>query len=113
MPIYGIYFDTGKDEAKSESKAAIEEIGKLMKALPQLKMLVVGDTDSVGSYDSKVNFWIRRSLSVVKTVVDVHQIAPERLRAAGAGMMSQVATHRTEGGRAKNRRVELVEIVDK
>jgi hypothetical protein len=33
---------------------------------------------------------------------------PERLTAAGAGMMAPVASNDTEEGRAKNRRVELV-----
>jgi len=34
-------------------------------------------------------------------------IAPDRLRAAGAGMIAPVATNDDEAGRAKNRRVEL------
>jgi len=113
VAIYGIYFETGKDEAKSESKAAIEEIGKLMKASPQLKLLVVGHTDSVGSYESNLELSMRRAASVVKAVVEGHSIAPQRLKAAGAGMMAPVVTNRTDGGRAENRRVELVEMIEK
>jgi len=112
VAIYGIHFDTGKDDAKAESKAAIDEIGKLLKESPQLKILVVGHTDSVGSYDYNLDLSMRRSLSVVNAVVKDHGIAPERLKAAGAGMMSPVATNRTDAGRAENRRVELVEIID-
>lgn len=111
VAIYGIYFDTGKDEAKAESQAAIDEIGKLLNESSQLKLLVVGHTDSVGSYDHNLDLSMRRALSVVKAVAASHGIAPERLKAAGAGMMSPVATNRTDSGRAENRRVELVEIV--
>jgi outer membrane protein OmpA-like peptidoglycan-associated protein len=45
----------------------------------------------------------------VKALVSNHGIAEGRLRAAGVGYLAPVATNRTEEGRAKNRRVELVE----
>ena len=55
---------------------------------------------------------MERAEAVVEALVDDHAIARSRLRPAGAGMMSPVTTNRTEQGRAENRRVELVEVVD-
>ena len=46
--VYGINFDTGKSTIKPESAQAIEEIAKLLKADPGLKIHVVGHTDNVG-----------------------------------------------------------------
>ena len=43
--------------------------------------------------------------------VGVRAIIPNRLTPAGAGMVAPVASNRTEDGRAKNRRVEIVERV--
>ena len=46
--LYGIYFDTDKDTIKPESKPTIDEISKLMRDSPQLRLQVVGHTDSTG-----------------------------------------------------------------
>jgi outer membrane protein OmpA-like peptidoglycan-associated protein len=45
---------------------------------------------------------------VIQELTATYGVAATRLRPAGAGMMSPVATNETEAGRAKNRRVELV-----
>jgi len=50
-----------------------------------------------------------RAEAVVKELAGSHAIDPARLRAAGAGPLAPVAANDTEDGRAKNRRVELVE----
>ncbi len=51
-----------------------------------------------------------RAQSVVNALVSQYGIAAARLTPYGAGPYAPVATNRTEEGRAKNRRVELVEI---
>jgi len=47
---------------------------------------------------------------VVDALVSKHGIASTRLIAFGNGPYAPVASNKTEDGRAKNRRVELVEI---
>jgi OOP family OmpA-OmpF porin len=109
MAIYGVYFDTGSAEIKPESASTLSEIAKLLAQKPELKLLVVGHTDNQGGYDFNMDLSRRRTASVVKALVSNHGIAEGRLRAAGVGYLAPVATNRTEEGRAKNRRVELVE----
>ena len=50
-----------------------------------------------------------RADAVVTALATKYHIAPGRLHAAGIGPLAPVATNRGEDGRAKNRRVELVE----
>jgi outer membrane protein OmpA-like peptidoglycan-associated protein len=107
--IYGILFDTGKSEVKPESDAALREVAKLLAGDPQLKLLVVGHTDGVGQLEANMKLSQARAESVVKALTTKHGIAAARLRAQGAGPIAPVATNRTDEGRAKNRRVELVE----
>jgi OmpA-OmpF porin, OOP family len=107
--VYGIYFDTGKSEVKPESQAALQEVAKLLSSDPGLKLLVVGHTDSVGQLEANMKLSQARAEAVVQALTRSHGVAATRLKAQGAGPIAPVTTNRTEEGRAKNRRVELVE----
>jgi OmpA-OmpF porin, OOP family len=106
--VYGIYFDTGKSEIKSESERAIGEIAKLLKNDASLKVYVVGHTDNVGGLESNMKLSQDRADAVMQSLVRNGGIAASRLKAYGDGPYAPVASNDTEEGRAKNRRVELV-----
>lgn len=110
VAIYGIYFDTAKSDLKPESDAAVGEIAKLLKSHPTLKVYIVGHTDMVGDAASNLKLSQARAQSVVAALSSKYAIPAARLVAFGAGPYAPVATNKTEDGRAKNRRVELVEI---
>lgn len=109
VAIYGIYFDTAKSDLKPESDAALGEIAKLLKQQPALRVFIVGHTNMVGDPASNVKLSQARALSVVNALATKYQIAATRLTPFGAGPYAPVASNKTEEGRAKNRRVELVE----
>lgn len=108
VAVYGIYFDTGKATIKPESAQAISEVAKLLKSDPGLKVFVVGHTDNVGGIESNNKLSQDRAKSVLQSLVKDHGIAADRLKSAGCGQFAPVASNDDEGGRAKNRRVELV-----
>jgi OmpA-OmpF porin, OOP family len=110
VAIYGINFDTAKADLKPESDAAIDEIVKLLTGNPALKVYIVGHTDMVGDTSSNVKLSQARAQAVVSVLVSKHGIAAGRLIAFGAGPYAPVASNKTDEGRARNRRVELVEI---
>ncbi len=107
--VYGIYFDTGKAEVKPESGDTLKEIGKLLQQNADLKLLVVGHTDNVGALASNMDLSKRRAQAVVQSLTANYGVAMARLSAQGAGPLAPVASNKSEDGRAKNRRVELVE----
>lgn len=109
VSIYGIYFDTGKAEIKPESDAAIAEIAKLLKNSSALKVYVVGHTDNAGSFDANMKLSKDRAAAVTNSLVSKHGVVSSRLMAYGVSSLSPVASNKTEEGKAKNRRVELVE----
>jgi outer membrane protein OmpA-like peptidoglycan-associated protein len=108
VALYGILFDTGKTEVKTESKATMDEIAKLLAANKALKLLVVGHTDNVGGFAANLELSKKRAEAVVAQLVSQHKVAPGRLQAFGVAYASPVASNVDEGGRARNRRVELV-----
>ena len=50
-----------------------------------------------------------RADAVVKELTTKYKVNPQRLKAYSVGQMAPVAPNKTEEGRAKNRRWELVE----
>jgi outer membrane protein OmpA-like peptidoglycan-associated protein len=109
VEVPGIYFDFGKSDVKPESRPALDQVAKLLQANPSMRVWVVGHTDSVGSAESNVALSNARAAAVVRLLTQQMGIAPRRLAPYGAGPYAPVATNKTEEGRAKNRRVELVE----
>jgi OOP family OmpA-OmpF porin len=108
VSLYGILFDTNKAELKPESAPALVEIAKLMAADANLKLLVVGHTDSVGAFETNRDLSQRRAKAVVAALVSQHKVPAARLQSFGASFAAPVASNAAEPGRAKNRRVELV-----
>jgi len=109
ISLYGINFDTDSAAIKPSSEPALTEIAKLMQAEPELKLIVVGHTDSQGSLDYNMSLSQRRAAAVVAALVKTYGIARGRLSSAGVGYLAPVGSNRTEAGRALNRRVELIE----
>lgn len=109
IAVYGVFFDSGKADVKPESDAALAEIAKLLQQNASLKLYVVGHTDATGVMKSNMDLSQRRADATVKVLTGKYGIAASRLQAWGDGPTAPVATNKTEEGRAKNRRVELVE----
>ena len=109
VAIYGIYFDFNKSDIKPESDPALQEINKLLSNNPNLKVFIVGHTDNVGGVDYNMKLSQARADAVVKALTTKYKVNPQSLKAYGVGQLAPVAPNKTEDGRAKNRRVELVE----
>jgi len=107
--VLGIFFDTGLAVVKPESGPSLAEIAKLLASETALKLRVIGHTDSTGALDANLKLSQSRAEAVVQALTTQHQVAPDRLSAHGVGPLAPAASNRTEEGRARNRRVELIE----
>ena len=104
-----VNFDTNKSIVKDGDKAAINEVVALLKNDPKLKLSVEGHTDNVGAAKANKSLSQARSDSLMAYMVAAG-VASSRLVAKGFGSEVPVADNRSEDGKAKNRRVELVKI---
>lgn len=110
VPIYDIYFDTGKSAIKSESAKALKVIAEYLKANSGRKFLIVGHTDNVGSFDANITLSKARAQAVAQALVTTYKINKDQLKPYGIGSSSPQASNSSPEGRARNRRVELVEL---
>ena len=104
----GILFDTDKADLKAESKAALDEIGALLRNQPNLKIYVVGHTDNQGNLAHNMELSKARAASVVKALETQYGVQAARMGSFGDGPYAPIASNDNEDGRARNRRVELV-----
>jgi outer membrane protein OmpA-like peptidoglycan-associated protein len=107
IDIYGIFFDTDKTALKPESKATLDEVAKLLKSDPSLRLEVAGHTDNAGGADHNMRLSAGRAAAVVQALVNAYGIDRTRLQPSGYGDTKPAAANDSEQGRAKNRRVEL------
>lgn len=103
----GANFDFNKATLKPEGKAKLDEAVALMAKHPDLKVSVEGHTDSIGSdaYNLKLS---QRRAEAVADYLTSKGVAASRLSTKGFGKANPVADNKTEEGRAKNRRVEII-----
>lgn len=102
-----INFDTAKATIKPDSSKQLDDVAAALKSAPELKLEVAGHTDNVGDAAANQKLSEARARSVMDALVK-RGIAANRLSAKGYGQSKPIADNRSEDGRAKNRRVELV-----
>lgn len=107
--IYGIYFDTGKSEIKTESESALTEIAKLLQQHSSLKLYVVGHTDDTGESAANQLLSEQRAQAVVRALTERFKVATSRLQAHGVGPLAPASNNTSAAGKQLNRRVELVQ----
>jgi outer membrane protein OmpA-like peptidoglycan-associated protein len=109
VALYSFEFDTKKATLKPSADPSLAQIAQLLTEQPQLKLLVVGHTDSEGGYKANVDLSKKRADAIVSALVSRHKIKRDRLTAVGVSSAAPLVSNKTPEGRAKNRRVELVE----
>ena len=110
-----LFFDTGKAEIKPEGQAVLRRIGPILKKIPEKNIRVEGHTDNVpigpslrAQYPTNWELGAARAVNVVRFFQKESGIDPLRLSAVSYGQYRPVASNKTEAGRSKNRRIEII-----
>ncbi|UCE55595.1 MAG: OmpA family protein [Desulfobacterales bacterium] len=110
-----VLFDFGRAEINSEAFLFLDKIAGVVKTLPY-PIRVEGHTDNVPiktkHFPSNWELSIARAVNVVKYLADKCNLNPRRLSAAGYGESKPAIPNTTTANRAKNRRVEIVLIME-
>jgi OmpA-OmpF porin, OOP family len=105
---HGIYFDTDSDRLKPESGAVLKQVAAGLQKNPNLKLQVIGYTDSAGNAAHNLDLSKRRAQAVASVLTAQFGIDASRLSVNGFGADKPIASNDTADGRAANRRVEFV-----
>jgi outer membrane protein OmpA-like peptidoglycan-associated protein len=102
-----ITFDVDSAVVHPEYVDEIGFIGRNLSDNPGSTVRVVGHTDSTGSTAHNQGLSERRAAAVA-AILTGDGVAPARVQTTGVGYAQPVASNDTPGGRAQNRRVEIV-----
>ncbi len=105
----GIFFDTGKETLTTKSDAALKNIADYLNAHKDKKFFIVGHSDNVGDFTANMTLSENRAKAVMDVLVTKYGVDAAQLKAYGDANLSPVTSNSTDNGKAKNRRVEIVE----
>jgi lipid-binding SYLF domain-containing protein len=107
VTLQNVHFATGKADITPDSEVSLGRAAQALKDNPDWKVRVEGFTDSVGSSDANLKLSQDRADAVMNWLTG-HGVDGSRLTAKGYGESRPVASNKTDAGRRRNRRVELV-----
>lgn len=102
-----VTFDVGSAELHPDYVDEIAFIARILRDNPHSNVRVLGHTDNTGSTSYNQRLSERRAAAVTDVLV-ANGVAAGRVSTFGAGYHLPVASNDTPGGRAQNRRVEIV-----
>ena len=105
-----LLYKSGSSKLGTEGKDALNHLAGVLSGYPNLKIIVLGNTDDVKFKNGMDNWTLstERANGVVRVLKDEGKLDPMRLTAAGKGMYNPVAENTTEEGRTKNRRTDII-----
>ncbi len=105
---HGILFDVNSDRIKGESYGSLKEMASVLAEHADLKVQIVGHTDSDGDDAANLDLSKRRAASVKTALATRFGIDATRMDTDGKGESQPIDKNDTPAGKANNRRVEFV-----
>lgn len=106
----GILFDVNAATIKPESAGVLKEIADVLKQYKNIRIKIVGHTDSDGTDAANLTLSQKRAAAVKEALTNDYGIDASRMETEGKGEGQPVSDNKTKEGKAANRRVELIKI---
>src|SRR5688572_3556588 len=106
----GILFDVNKDVIKPESYGTLKSIANVLSENQDVKVKIVGHTDTDGDDKSNMDLSKRRADAVKSTLAKDFSIDESRMETDGKGESQPADKNNTVTGKANNRRVEFIKL---
>jgi outer membrane protein OmpA-like peptidoglycan-associated protein len=102
----GLLYDFDSDVIKTDAAQNLRTLAASLGKYPNTDLLIVGHTDATGTDSYNQGLSERRARSAANFLIG-EGVTSGRLRSVGRGETEPIAPNDTEGGQARNRRVEV------
>jgi len=105
-----LLYKSGSAKLSPDGKEALGNLASVLNEFPKLKVIVVGNTDTMHVKGVADNWSLstERANGVVRVLTKDYSVDPGRLTSAGRSKFHPIGDNSTAEGRAKNRRTEIV-----
>ena len=105
-----VHFDFNMADLKEADYPILDEVAQILKEkTPEAVVVLAGHTDNTGTETYNDALSLRRAKAVESYLTGERGIPPKRLVIKGYGESAPIAPNDTAEGRAKNRRVEILD----
>jgi outer membrane protein OmpA-like peptidoglycan-associated protein len=102
----GLLYDFNSDDVRADAAKNLRTFAQSLDKYPGTEVLIVGHTDDIGGDAFNQDLSDRRARAAASYLV-TQGVERGRLRTLGRGEGEPVASNADEGGRSRNRRVEI------
>lgn len=107
-----LLFKSGSATVEAKGKDALKVLADVLDKNQDIDILIEGHTDNVpiktSVYKDNWDLSVARATSIIRILSTEYNITPTRLTASGRGEFFPKADNKTEAGRARNRRTEII-----
>ena len=104
----GLSFGVGRSEIEDKQVGLLTKVQEIIKMYPNHRLVIEGHTDLTGDAQANVSLSEKRAYSVMQYLRESLMIPSDEVRAVGYGADHPVASNKSEDGRAKNRRIDII-----
>ncbi len=106
----GILFDVNSDVIKPESNGVLLSIAKVMQENSNMKIKIIGHTDSDGDAAKNIDLSKRRANAVKNYLISNFGVSALNIETDGKGASQPIDKGNTKEAKANNRRVEFIKL---
>lgn len=107
-----LIFASGAAELDAGEYASLEALAGYLRADPAVRVALVGHTDASGALAGNIALSKQRAESVRSRMITSYSIPAEQITAEGVGYLAPRDSNLTEQGLTRNRRVEVMLLVN-
>lgn len=101
-------FASNQDNVSHDRIQILKRLAALLNENPLLQVLVTGHSDNIGSSEANYALSRRRAENIYHTLTEQLGVPAERISVEAHGGSRPIVSNRSEAGRARNRRVDVL-----
>jgi len=108
MRLPGLSFAVGQSDIRDSHVVLLGKVQEIIEMYPEHKLVIEGHTDLTGDPKTNLALSEKRAYAVMQYLRESMMLRSDTVRAIGYGADRPVASNKSDVGRARNRRIDII-----